>query len=136
MNLPESTPARDPLDRLAESFLERFRRGERPSLHEYTAAYPELAEDIRDLFPALVEVEQLKAAETGPPVVDLKGRPEFEKLGDYRILGLIGHGGMGNVYEAVRESLRSRVALKIMHARYRDQARYVCRPRCQIRSKR
>jgi serine/threonine protein kinase/WD40 repeat protein len=134
MNAKVSTPGRDPLDRLAESFLERFRRGERPNLHEYTAAYPELAEDIRELFPALVEVEQLKSAEHAPPVADLKGRLEFPKLGDYQILGLIGSGGMGHVYEAVRESLQSRVALKIMHARYRDQSSYVRRFHVEARA--
>ena len=32
------------LDQLAEEFAERFRRGERPALKEYTERYPELAE--------------------------------------------------------------------------------------------
>ena len=38
----------DPLDQLAEEFAERYRRGERPSLTEYTERYPELADQIRD----------------------------------------------------------------------------------------
>jgi hypothetical protein len=50
---------REPVEKLAESFLARFRRGERPSLNEYTDRHPELAEEIRDLFLALVEMEQL-----------------------------------------------------------------------------
>ena len=45
------------LDRLAEEFAERFRRGERPALKEYIDRYPELANDIRELFPAMVKVE-------------------------------------------------------------------------------
>ena len=48
----------DLLDRLAEEFAARFRRGERPALKEYTDRYPELADDIRELFPAMVKVEQ------------------------------------------------------------------------------
>ena len=49
--------------------------------------------------------------------------PWPERLGDYRILGCIGEGGMGVVYEAVRESLKSRVALKVMHPRFRAERR-------------
>ena len=51
---------RDPVEQLAESFQARLRRGERPSLEEYVARCPERADDIRELFPALVEMEQLK----------------------------------------------------------------------------
>ena len=45
-------------DELAEEFAERYRRGERPSLQEYVDRCPEMADEIRELFPALVEVEQ------------------------------------------------------------------------------
>ena len=57
MNDPDSEV--DPLAQLAEEFAARYRRGERPSLSEYTERYPEHAERIRHLFPALVEMEQL-----------------------------------------------------------------------------
>ena len=49
----------DPLGPVVESFLDRFRRGERPALSELIARYPELAGSIRELIPALVELEQL-----------------------------------------------------------------------------
>ena len=52
----------DLLDRLAEEFAARFRRGERPALKEYTDNYPELADDIHELFPAMVRVEQAEDA--------------------------------------------------------------------------
>jgi hypothetical protein len=53
---------REPIEELAESFLARFRAGQRPSLTEFVAAHPELAEEIRDLFPALIEIEQAGSA--------------------------------------------------------------------------
>ncbi len=55
----------DLLDQLAEEFAERFRRGERPSLKEYTDRYPDLADDIRELFPAMVRVEQAEVGRQG-----------------------------------------------------------------------
>ena len=49
-----------PVDRLAEEFLERHRRGERPAIAEYIERHPEWADEIREVFPALVMMEQLK----------------------------------------------------------------------------
>ena len=106
----------DLLDRLAEEFAERFRRGERPALEEYTDRYPELAGEIRELFPAMVKVEEVddklidpeSDARTPGPIKSLR------QIGDYRILGQIGRGGMGVVYEAEQISLGRRVALKVL----------------------
>ena len=109
----------DLLDRLADEFAERFRRGERPSLKEYTDRYPELADDIRALFPALVDLEQAdevrrKAAGRIRPGRAAAPAPALAQVGDYRVLREIGHGGMGVVYEAEQVSLGRRVALKIL----------------------
>ena len=49
---------RDPFEGVAESFLARYRAGERPGIEEYAARHPELADQIRRLLPALVMVEQ------------------------------------------------------------------------------
>ena len=43
------------LHRLANEFAERNRLGERPALQEYVNRHPELADDIRELFPLLVD---------------------------------------------------------------------------------
>ena len=60
---------RDPVEELAEEFVGRYRRGERPALAEYTERHPQWAERIRALFPALLVMENVRpdAGEaTGP----------------------------------------------------------------------
>jgi serine/threonine protein kinase len=112
------------LDELAEEFADRFRRGERPSLKEYTDRYPQLANDIRDLFPAMVKVERVKGAREDvsepPPSGSL---PPMARLGDYRIIREVGRGGMGVVYEAEQVSLGRHVALKVLPKQLRVDAR-------------
>ena len=56
--MSDSTADRNPVERLAEEFAERLRRGEHPSLNEYVERYPEWADEIRDLFPALALFEK------------------------------------------------------------------------------
>ena len=102
-------------DELAEEFAERCRRGEQPSVEEYVDRLPEMADEIREMFPALVEVEQVDgdaredARQRPPPAV-----PCLRQIGDYRILREVGRGGMGVVYEAEQISLGRRVALKVL----------------------
>ncbi len=115
-----SDSERDPIEVMAESFLERFRRGERPSIEEYAANYPELADEIRELLPALVQLERDLSVDgevtgplqSGPRAATLRGAPR--QLGDYTILREIARGGMGVVYEAVQQSLGRHVALKVL----------------------
>jgi serine/threonine protein kinase/tetratricopeptide (TPR) repeat protein len=115
--MADSSSDREPLEQLAESFLARFRAGERPSLTEIIAAHPELGDQIRSLFPALVEMEQAGSA-IGPATGSaapgpLPGTARLEALGDFRIIREVGRGGMGVVYEAIQESLGRHVALKV-----------------------
>ncbi|MFO0891249.1 MAG: serine/threonine-protein kinase, partial [Isosphaeraceae bacterium] len=103
------------LARLADEFATRYRAGERPSLQEYVDRHPELADDIRDLFPAMVEIEQVKEdhQEAAEPAA-APAAPALLQLGDFRILREVGKGGMGIVYEAEQVSLGRHVALKVL----------------------
>ena len=104
---------------LAEEFLDRYRRGQRPSLKEYIDRHPELAGEIRDVFPAMAMLEKIALADeslegdaTGAAPQPVP--PLLERLGDFRILREVGHGGMGIVYEAEQVSLGRLVALKVL----------------------
>jgi eukaryotic-like serine/threonine-protein kinase len=108
----------DPLRPAADSFVSRLRRGDRPTLAEYTERFPDQANRIRELFPKLLAAER-KAGDkgaTGPyGLVDAShGIPKT--IGDFQIVREIGRGGMGIVYEAVQESLSRQVALKVLPA--------------------
>ena len=67
---PGSEP--DPLDAVVESIVRRFRRGEQPTLEEYAARHPDLAQPAREVFPALVMMEELGSVggvATGPSII-------------------------------------------------------------------
>jgi WD40 repeat protein/serine/threonine protein kinase len=119
--MTDSNSASARVSELADEFLDRYRRGERPPLGEYTARYPELAAEIREVFPAMAIMERIALADEsieGRRLPPGPSRPHgLRQLGDYRILREVGRGGMGLVFEAEQVSLGRHVALKVLPER-------------------
>lgn len=106
---------RDPLDLLIEQFLTLYRSGEPVTVAAFAEQHAEHSEQLLELLPTLLALEDVKrdraSSGSGAARVSL---PKLERLGDFRIEGELGRGGMGVVFEAVQESLDRRVALKVL----------------------
>jgi serine/threonine protein kinase len=73
-------------------------------VRRHAALHPHLAGEFADLAAMQVRIK--------PPPADAPEEPRPERLGDFRIVGEIGRGGMGMIYEAVQEPFQRRVAVK------------------------
>src|SRR5262245_17779115 len=129
--------AADPFGQIADEFVEAFRQGKRPSIEDFVLRYPDHAEDIREILPAMLMMEKAKAeSDGGPAAVHARSvkAPPVEQLGDYQIVREVGRGGMGVVYEARQLSLGRHVAIKVLPSHALLDARHLGRFRREARS--
>lgn len=111
---------RHPVDHLAEEFAEQIRAGENPQIEDYCRTHPEHADMIRSVFPSIQMVERAsqreeqhrRSGDSSASRGAMQSMPQA--LGDFRLIREIGRGGMGVVYEAVQNSLKRHVALKVI----------------------
>ncbi len=98
---------------IADDFLARLDRGDRPEIEAYAREHPELGQVIREVFPSLAALRECSPA---PPAVPTSAAVDraAHALGDFQIIRELGRGGMGVVYEAEQLSLGRRVALKVL----------------------
>ena len=119
MSIHDRIPEHDAerlIGQVAGEYFDRVRRGEQPRIEEYVERYPDLAEVIEDVFPALCTIGS--SASSDKDARDrMSDQPEAvvpNTIGDFRIVREIGRGGMGIVYEAHQDSMDRTVALKVL----------------------
>jgi len=109
--------ASEMLDDLYEEITGKVQAGEQLDLEAYVRRFPEHEDQFRELVRAVESLADLGisiSSEGSRPARRLSSQPVTGVLGDFRIVGEIGRGGMGVVYEAEQISLGRRVALKVL----------------------
>ena len=107
-----------------EDYAQQLDSGVSPDPEAFISQHPELADSLRVHLRALVAVHRVSrladwsgsesATSTSDDHLDRVVPRSHEKLGDFRLIRLIGRGGMGIVYEAEQLSLGRVVAVKVM----------------------
>ena len=120
------------IDKLLEAALER-EEGERSAfLKEACAGDESLHKEVESLLAADKQAENLIEAPAVEMVAegfaaDQVGSLEGRQMGSYKILSLLGAGGMGEVYRARDMKLEREVAIKVLPAEFTQDPKRVAR---------
>jgi hypothetical protein len=83
--------------RLADEFLRRQEAGERPDVEEHVARHPQAADLLRKV---LASLQLLDASVSSTAATEDADGQAPGTLGDFRLIRVVGRGGMGIVYAA------------------------------------
>lgn len=113
--LADSPEREQRLNQVFATYLESAEHGSQPDRGEWLVRHPEFADDLADFFAARDAVSRYTTAACTSALPRLP-LDQGDSFGDYELLEVLAHGGMGVVYRARQESLDRIVALKMLLA--------------------